>query len=256
MTAADGSTGDADYGVVGRDYARYRQPEPHIAAQIVEALGDARSVLNVGAGAGSYEPTDRTIVAVEPSATMRAQRPPHLSVAIDASAENLPFADEEFDASLATYTVHQWRDLEAGLAEMRRVTRGPVIILSCDPGALDLFWLHEYCPEVSTVEAARYPAIERIARGLGGSIEVRPVAIPLGCRDGFNEAYYGRPECLLDPGARRACSGWSFVDSAAVARFERCLHADLESGAWDEKFGPLRRQPFFEGPLRLIIGRR
>jgi SAM-dependent methyltransferase len=255
LSATDGSAGDADYGVIGPNYARFRQPDPLIAAQIVEALGDARNVLNVGAGAGSYEPTDRPVVAVEPSAAMRAQRPAHLTVAIEASAEALPFADGQFDASMATYTVHQWRDLAAGLAEMRRVTKGPVVILSCDPQALDRFWLHEYCPEVTAVEARRYPAIELLCAGLGATVEVRPVAIPLDCRDGFNEAYYGRPEMLLEPDARGVCSGWSFVERAVVARFERTLRADLASGTWDQRFGHFRRQPCFEGPLRLIIAR-
>ena len=181
--------------------------------------------------------------------------PAHLSVAVDASAEALPFADRQFDASMATYSVHQWRDLATGLAEMRRVTKGPVVILSCDPDALDRFWLHEYCPEVTAVEAARYPPIDRLRDRLGGSVEVRPVSIPLDCRDGFNEAYYGRPEMLLDPEARGVCSGWSFVGREAAARFEATLRADLASGVWDRRFGHFRDRPFFEGPLRLIIAR-
>jgi SAM-dependent methyltransferase len=251
----DGSAGDADYGSIGTDYARYRQAEPRIAAQILDALGAAETVLNVGAGAGSYEPTDRQVTAVEPSATMRAQRPASLPRAIDGTAEALPFPDRHFDASMATFSVHQWSDLGAGLAEMRRVTRGPVVILSCDPAALDRFWLHRYAPAVTTVEARRYPPIEAIRHGLGGSVEVRPVAIPLACRDGFNEAYYGRPEMLLEAGARLACSGWSFVPPEAVERFVATLGADLASGAWDRDYGYLRQQPEFEGPLRLIIGR-
>jgi len=250
----DGSAGDADYGAIGNNYARYRQADPRIAAQILEALGSARTVLNVGAGAGSYEPTDRQVTAVEPSATMRAQRPATLPRAIDATAEALPFPDRSFDASMATFSVHQWPDLAAGLGEMRRVTHGPVVVLSCDPAALDRFWLHRYAPEVVAVEARRYPPIEAIRQGLGGSVEIRPVAIPLDCRDGFNEAYYGRPEMLLEEGARLACSGWSFAPPEAVDRFVATLGADLASGAWDRDYGPLRRQATFEGPLRLIIG--
>src|SRR3954469_10539782 len=122
---SDGSAGDANYGAIGKRYSAYRRPEPAIAAFINEALGDAETVLNVGAGAGSYEPTDRSVTAVEPSATMRAQRPPELPAAIDAVAEELPVHDDAFDASLATFTVHQWTDLAVGLAELRRVTRGP-----------------------------------------------------------------------------------------------------------------------------------
>ncbi len=251
---ADGSAGDADYGTIGQGDARFRQPDPRIAAAIHAALGEARTVLNVGAGAGSYEPTDRAVTAVEPSAAMRAQRPPHLSEAIDAVAERLPFPDRAFDASMATVTVHQWSDLAAGLGEMRRVTRGPIAILTFDGVALDRFWLTEYAPEVIAVEARRYPAITEIARLLGDGATVTPIRIPFDCVDGFGEAYYGRPECLLDPGARRANSAWSFVDPAVGVRFERALRADLDSGAWDARHGALRTQPTFDGSLRLIVG--
>lgn len=251
----DGSAGDADYGRIGKGYVDYRQPEPRIADLIVAALGDACTVLNVGAGAGSYEPVDRDVTAVEPSASMRDQRPPHLPRAIDATAESLPFPDRSFDASMTTYSVHQWSDLHAGLAEMRRVTIGPVLVLSCDPQALDRYWLHDYAPEVIAVEARRYPPIATICAALGGTAEVRHVPIPLDCRDGFNEAYYGRPERLLDPAARQVCSAWSFVAPEAVARFEAQLRADLASGAWDRRHGALRSQPSFDGPLRLVIAR-
>jgi SAM-dependent methyltransferase len=194
----DGSAGDADYGRVGTGYSTYRRPDPRIAAQIVQALGDATTILNVGAGAGSYEPVDRDVTAVEPSASMCDQRPAHLSRAIAATAERLPFSDRFFDASMATFTVHQWTDLRRGLVELRRVTRGPVVILSCDPTALDRFWLNDYAPEVIAIEGVRYPAIDRIATILGEHVQIEPVPIPLDCRDGFNEAYYGRPEALLD----------------------------------------------------------
>lgn len=252
---ADGSAGDVDYGKIGGTYGRFRQPDPVIAAQIMEVLGDARTVLNVGAGAGSYEPVDRDVTAVEPSASMRAQRAAHLSAAVDAVAEDLPFDDKTFDAAMATVTVHQWSDLERGLAEMRRVTRGPVVLLVGDPALMSDYWLNDYIPEVRAIEASRFPSIERIAAAMGGHVEVKPVPIPLDCRDGFNEAYYGRPEALLDPEARLACSSWSLVSAAAVERFVRHLSDDLSNGRWDEKYGHLRSQPFFDGPLRLIVGR-
>ncbi|MEI9996036.1 MAG: class I SAM-dependent methyltransferase [Rhizomicrobium sp.] len=251
----DGSAGDANYGVIGQDYAKFRQPDPRIAALIHAALGDARTVLNVGAGAGSYEPTDRDVTAVEPSAAMRAQRPAHLPRAIDAVAERLPFPDKSFDAAMTTFSVHQWPDLAKGLGEMRRVARRPVAVMTGDPAALTKFWLTEYAPEVIATEARRYPTVAAIAEGLGGWIEVVDVPIPLDCRDGFNEAYYGRPEMLLDPAARLACSAWSFVDAAAVARFERDLKHELDNGAWDAKYGALRRQPQFFGSLVLIVSR-
>ncbi len=253
---SDGSAGDANYGIIGVDYRRYRQPDPHIADFIRSALGNAATVLNIGAGAGSYEPVDRAVTAVEPSASMRAQRPAHLPIAVDAVAEKLPFADKSFHASMATFTVHQWADLEAGLAEMRRVTRGPVVILSCDPNELERFWLQAYAPEAIAVEARRYPSMRMIVKGLGGSgVDVIPVPIPLNCLDGFGEAYYGRPELLLDPGARLANSAWSFVDSGVRQRFVTDLSRDLADGSWDASYGHLRTQPYFEGSLRLIVGR-
>jgi SAM-dependent methyltransferase len=251
----DGSAGDADYGVIGQDYARFRQPEPRIAALINGALGEARTVLNVGAGAGSYEPTTRQVTAVEPSASMRAQRRAHLPRAIDAVAEGLPFPDKHFDAAMTTFSVHQWPKLDAGLKQMRRVTRGPVVVMTCDPDTLDRFWLTEYAPEAIATEARRYPTVGAIAAGLGGRIDVLPVPIPIDCRDGFNEAYYGRPEKLLDPAARLACSAWSFVDADAIARFERDLKRDLNNGAWDKRHGHLRTQPEFIGSLVLIVSR-
>src|SRR6201995_485784 len=155
---ADGSAGDAEYGAIGRRYTDYRQPEPAIEALIRQHLGDAERVLNVGAGAGSYEPTDREVVAIEPSATMRAQGPPHLSRAIYGIAEKLPFADDAFDAAMTTFSVHQWGSLRAGLREMRRVTRGPVLVLTCDPTLVERFWLNDYAQLVLQTEARRYPA--------------------------------------------------------------------------------------------------
>ena len=246
--------GDVNYGRLASTYSRYRQPDPAIAAFIRSFLGNARSVLNVGAGAGSYEPEDRKVTAVEPSASMRAERPIHFPEAIDAIAENLPFADGAFDASMAIFTVHQWADPGAGLLELRRVTQGPVLILTCEPQKLDRFWLNDYAPEVITTESRRYPATQDIAKKLGAHSVVKPVPIPLQCKDGFNEAYYGRPEMLLFPEARLACSSWSFLAPDAVERFQAHLIRDLKSGAWDKKYGYLRKQPTFEGSLTLIIG--
>jgi SAM-dependent methyltransferase len=238
--------------VIGADYARYRRPDPRIAARILTALGDARTVVNVGAGAGSYEPVDRQVTAVEPSASMRAQRPAHLVDAVDATAEDLPFADRAFDAAMATFTVHQWSDLARGLAEVRRVTAGPVVVLSCDPEALDRFWLGEYAPAVIATEARRYPPISTIAGLLEGDVGVDEVPIPLDCTDGFGEAYYGRPEALLDPGARLANSAWSLLDPETARAAVDRLAGDLSSGEWDRRFGDLRTRPTFAGSLRLI----
>lgn len=244
---------DTDYSTLADDYAAVRRPDPRIGAQLAAALGDARTVVNVGAGTGSYEPTDRTVVAVEPAAEMRARREPSLPPAIDATADALPFDDGSFDAALAVFTVHHWPDLEAGLAETRRVTRGPVVIMTADPEALGDLWLAEYAPEFHQTERRRYPSIVRIETGLGGPVEGRPLRIPLDCSDGFADAFYGRPEAMLDPRVGRAQSAWSFVAEADQERFATRLRADLDCGAWDKRFAHLRTQPDFIGSIRILI---
>lgn len=249
---ADGSAGDADYGAIGGAYSAYRQPEPRISALIEQALSGSRTVVNVGAGTGSYESAAFDVTPVEPSASMRAQRPVHLPAAVDAVAENLPFADGAFDAAMTTFSVHQWSDLESGLREMRRVSGGPVVILTCDPDLVRGFWLYEYAPLVLDTEARRYPSIQDITDILGGHAEVTTVPIPADCIDGFNEAYYARPERLLDPDARQSCSAWSFVEPELAEEYTERLRQDLADGTWDERHGHLRRQAFLEGSLVLI----
>ena len=236
-----------EYGPSKASYAATRRPEPRIAARIERALGDARTVVNVGAGAGSYEPEDRYVVAVEPSAAMRAQRPAGRP-AVDAVAEALPFDDDSFDAAMAMITVHQWSDLERGLTELRRVTRGPVVILTFDPDAMLDFWLADYVPEVFEAERPRMPKLS----ALGG--EAGAVPIPHDCVDGFIEAYYGRPEAFLDPEIRAAQSAWGKTGADVGPGLTR-LAEDLQSGAWDARYGDLRRQPEYIGSLRLITRR-
>jgi hypothetical protein len=249
---ADGSAGDADYGRIGGGYAAYRRPEPRIAALLESALDGARTVLNVGAGAGSYESANFVTTPVEPSASMRAQRPAHLPPAVDATAEDLPFPDGAFDAAMTTFSVHQWSDARAGLRELRRVTRGPVLVLTCDPKLVRDFWLYEYAPLVLDTEARRYPAVADITGALGGQATVTNVPIPLECTDGFNEAYYGRPELLLDSAARQACSAWSFVEAEQREAYTEHLRRDLASGAWDARHGHLREQAELAGSLVLV----
>jgi SAM-dependent methyltransferase len=251
---ADPPAGDFDYDARGPGYALVRRPDPRIAARVHAALGDARTVLNVGAGAGSYEPADRYVMAVEPSATMRAQRPAGAVPAIDAVAERLPFDDDSFDAVMATMTVHQWPDLQRGLRELRRVARGPVVVLTGDGDALDRFWLARYAPEVVAVERRRFPPVELIASLISARAEVTPVPIPIDCVDGFAEAFYARPERFLDPRVRAAQSAWGFVDDADETRAMEHLRGDLDSGAWDDRYGGLRAQSEFIGSLRLIVG--
>ena len=186
---------------------------------------------------------------------MRAKRPAHLAAAVDATAENLPFDDDAFDAAMTTFSVHQWSDLRGGLREMRRVTRGSVVILTCDPDLVRAFWLQEYAPEVLDTEARRYPSTAELADGLGGVVTIGKVPVPLDCTDGFNEAYYGRPEALLDPAARLSCSAWSFPGPEVHDRFTSELSRDLADGTWDRRHGHLRTQPALDGSLILVSSR-
>lgn len=245
--------GEYDYDAHGAGYALQRRADPAIAAHLHAALGDARTVVNVGAGAGAYEPTDRHVTAVEPSAAMRDQRPTGLPPALDDRAEQLPFGDGSFDAAMAVITVHHWQDPDAGLREMRRVSRGPVAVLTFDAEALGEFWLAHYAPELIEVERSRYPSVDRIVEVLGGRGEVTRVPIPLECTDGFAEAYYGRPERLLDERVRRAQSGWAFLEPGVEDRSMQHLLRDLESGDWDAEHGELRTAPTYDGSLRLVV---
>ena len=249
----DGSAGDANYAEIGLGYASIRQPDPRIDGRVRAALGDARTVINVGAGAGSYEPHDLEVTAVEPSASMRAERPPHRARAVDATAEALPFDDDSFDAAMASVTIHQWPQLEKGLGEMRRGARGPVVILTFDPVVPEPWWQPVYVPELFEVEGRRMPSMDRIAAALGGSVEVQKVPVPADCTDGFGQAFFARPERTLEPEIRRAMSAWSFLDQAIVDRYVRELSADLASGAWDATWGRFRTLDEFDVGLRLVI---
>jgi SAM-dependent methyltransferase len=207
----------------------------------------------VGAGAGSYEPLDRAVVAVEPSVAMLAQRPPGTGPVIRAVAQALPLGSDAVDATMATVTIHQWPDPLLGIAELCRVTRGPVVILTFDPDALDRLWLMEYAPKLLAAETARYPTVRALVSTLGPTASVHEVPVPFDCVDGFTEAYYGRPEAFLDPSVRRSQSAWSFLDPAVEEAAVGALAADLASGRWDERHGALRSQPSFLGALRLVV---
>ncbi|MCD6066199.1 MAG: methyltransferase protein [Bacteroidetes bacterium] len=245
-----------DYDKLGQKYSGYRQTDPRIAAYVTKALGDAKTILNVGAGAGSYEPSDKYVVAVEPSIVMRSQRNKNGKVpAINAKADNLPFDDNTFDASMAMVTVHHWPDMDKGLKELRRVTKGQVVIMTFDPNELDNFWNANYFPELIAVEKARYPTIEFIERSLGGTCEIVPIPIPLDCVDGFQEAFYGRPEAFLEKEVRLSQSAWGFLPEGVEEKLVKALEDDLKSGAWDKKYGHFRFEPSFTCALRLIISR-
>ena len=241
-----------DYERHGRTYTRHRRADPRIAERIHAALGDAQTVLNVGAGTGSYEPRDRWVLAVEPSATMRAQRPPGAAPAIDARAESLPFDDDTFDAAMACVTIHHWQPLQAGLAELRRVARGPVVVFTFELDALPA-WQQSHLHEGLVVERPRFPAIADVAAALGGRTRIEHIPTPGDCEDGFFEAFWRRPEALLDPAIRASQSMWTLLDPGVEDRIVARLDEALRSGAWDAEHGHLRAQERLDGSLRLVI---
>ncbi len=209
-------------------------------------------MLNVGAGAGSYEPDDRWVLAVEPSATMRAQRPLGAAPAIDARAEALPLDDGAVDAAMACVTIHHWESPEAGLAELRRVARGPVVIFTFELDHLPA-WQLEYLREGVAKEQPRFPAIDDVAAALGGHTRVERIPTPGDCTDGFFEAFWRRPEQLLDPEIRGAQSVWALLEPGVEQRIVERLATALDSGAWDAEHGHLREQDELDGALRLVI---
>jgi SAM-dependent methyltransferase len=241
------------YDTIGAAYTVTRRTEPRIAAAIWSALGDARTVLNVGAGTGSYEPPGRDVTAVEPSALMRAQRPAASAPCLAAAAESLPFGDRSFDAAMAVSTVHHWQDPIAGLREMRRVARRVVVFThdSSDTGWRCRFWLtRDYLPEAADLVAGRPPVTE-LARAIGARME--PVLIPWDCADGFFEAYWRRPGAYLDENVRRGISVWARVGPEAEQRAVHSLRGDLVSGRWADRNRDLAALDAAELGLRLLI---
>jgi SAM-dependent methyltransferase len=242
-----------DYDRHGHGYAHRRRTDPRIAAQINAALGSARTIVNVGAGTGSYEPPDRYVLAVEPSATMRAQRPSDRVPAIDARAEALPLDDDSVDAAMALSTIHHWSDPIEGLRELRRVARGPVLVLTFDIDAFSHHWLvADYAPEMVDVERRRMPTVSEVADTLG-SARVESIALAHDCEDGFIEAFYGRPEALLEEGVRQAQSAWRQLPAGVEERIVRTLADDLDHGRWDERHGQLRELREYGSSLRLVV---
>jgi len=241
-----------DYERHGRTYASHRHADPRIAARVHAALSDARTVLNVGAGTGSYEPHDRWVLAVEPSATMRAQRPSGAAPVIAALAESLPLDDDAVEAAMACVTIHHWQPMATGLAELRRVSSGPVVVLTFDLDALP-DWQLRFLAAGLEKERPRFGAIDTVAQALGGRVRVEHIPTPADCTDGFFEAFWNRPESLLDPAVRSAQSMWALLDFDTEQRIVAALGESLASGEWDEQYGHLRRQQSFDGSLRLLI---
>jgi ubiquinone/menaquinone biosynthesis C-methylase UbiE len=244
--------GSVDYERHGRTYARHRRPDPRIAARIHAALGESHTVLNVGAGSGSYEPADRWVLAVEPSATMRAQRPADAAPALAARAESLPFDDDTFDAAMACVTIHHWDSPRAGLEELRRVARGPVVVFTFELHCLPA-WQLDYLHDCVAVELPRFPALADVAAALGGRTRIERIPTPGDCQDGFFEAFWRRPEALLDPDVRSAQSVWALLEPGLEQQIVERLAADLQSGAWDAQWGHLRELDSLDGALGLVI---
>ena len=236
------------YDTVGVNYSNLRLPDPRLAAPILEALGEAKTVLNVGAGAGSYEPADRHVTALEPSLEMIRQRAPHGAPVIQGLAEALPFTDESFDAAMAVLTVHHWADQRRGLAEMRRVARGPVVILTFDRDVRP--WLTDYLPALAELDLVQMPAMDEYEEALG-PVRIDPVPIPFDCSDGFLYAYWRRPSAYLDERLRAGSSSfWALDDTAeGLARLAR----DLKTGAWERRYADLLQRDELDLGYRLVV---
>jgi SAM-dependent methyltransferase len=226
----------SDYDRIGIDYRALRHPDPGIEQAIQAALDEAQTILNVGAGAGSYEPRDRKVVAVEPSATMIAQRPAWAAPVVQAAAEALPFADRQFDLALAILTLHHWQDLDRGLRELKRVAKRQMIF-TWDPSHSGFWLTQEYFPEMLSIDQRIFPSFTQI-EGVLGPMRRIAVPIPHDCTDGFGCAYWRRPEAYLDPQVRQAISTFHKI-KGTTAGVEK-LRDDLDSGRWEARYGSLR----------------
>jgi SAM-dependent methyltransferase len=245
----------ARYDDIGGGYARTRREDPWLRARIEAALGDARTVVNVGAGAGSYEPPDRHVIAVEPSDVMAAQRPPELAPAIRASADALPLRDGSVDAAMAILTIHHWDDgRERGVRELRRVARGPVVIVTYDGDVSGQMWLmRDYLPEVAALDRRIFPAVEQLADWLGGEVRTEVLPIPRDTPDWTLGSFWAHPERVLDRGAREATSGFARMPPGVVDRVVAAVERDLADGSWDARYGHLRGLDEYDAGMRLVV---
>ncbi len=240
------------YDRIGIDYSEVRRADPRLEAAIRGALGDAKSVLNVGAGAGSYEPRDREVVAVEPSPVMIAQRPAGAAAAIRGVAEALPLKDDSVDATMAVFTMQHWDDVDRGLAEALRVTRRRVVLLTLDLDTTAEMWLcRDYLPEIVAHDRLTFPSIEHLEAVLPDP-RIDTIPVPADCADGFCVALWSRPEAQLDPAVRKASSIWHLLPNAVVEPALQRLHRDLESGEWDRRYGHLRSRASLDIGVRLV----
>jgi len=241
------------YDAIGLGYGHYRRPDRRIATAILDALGDAATVVNVGAGTGSYEPVDRSVVAVEPSFAMIRQRPAGSAPVVQASATHLPFRDAIFAAALAVLTVHHWPDRVRGLTELARVAQHRLVIVTWDPATSGFWLVEDYFPAILEIDRQILPPMEELRQTLG-TIEVRPLPIPYDCTDGFLGAYWRRPHAYLDPGVRGAIS--TFAKISNVESGLRRLRGDLADGTWERRYDHLLRRSELDLGYRLVIAHR
>lgn len=242
------------YDEIGAGYGRSRRDDPELAARIEAALGDPQSVVNVGAGTGSYEPRDRYVIAIEPSDVMAAQRPRELAPAIRGFADELPLRDGSVDAAMAVWTIHHWDGgQERGVRELRRVARGAVVIVTADPAVFADMWLvRDYMPEVAELDRATFPTITQLRSWLGGRLQVEAVPIARDTPDWTLGSFWAHPERVLDRNARAGTSGFARMPPRVIERVVAAVERDLRSGAWDERLGTLRHQQHLDVGQRLI----
>lgn len=247
----------ARYDEIGHGYGRTRREDPTFRARIHAALGDARTVVNVGAGTGSYEPDDRHVIAIEPSDVMATQRARELAPAIRASAEDLPLRDGSVDAAMAILSIHHWdRHCERGVRELRRVARGPVVILTYDADISGSMWLMaDYLQEVAALDRGIFPPIDQVATWLGGEVHIETIEISRDTPDWMLGSFWAHPERVLDPAARAATSGFARMTDRVIERVVANVCRDLASGLWDERHGHLRKLDALDVGLRLVVGR-
>ena len=245
----------ARYDEIGCAYASTRREDPRLRDRILSALGDSKTIVNVGAGTGSYEPRDRYVIAIEPSDVMAAQRSADLAPAIRGSAAPLMLRDDSVDGAMAILTVHHWDDqLEAGVRELRRVARGPVVIVTVDTDVGSEMWLlRDYLPEVAALDRVTMPEIAHLAEWLGGTVEVETVLTPRDTPDWTLASFWAHPERVLDETARNATSGFARMDPAVVERVVTEVDRDLRSGTWDQRYGHLRDLDALDVGVRLVV---
>lgn len=244
--------GQARYDSIGRSYSSTRREDPRIRAHVHDAIGTAATVVNVGAGTGSYEPADRLVVAVDPSPAMVRQRVNRSPLVVDAVAENLPLASGSFDVGLAILTIHHWHDVAGGLRELARVSRRQVVFFF-EPLQAHDFWALDYFPEALDVPSeAAAPGLDVIGATLAVR-EVRTVPVPRDCQDGFGAAYWARPEAYTDPLVQAGMSWLALLPDDVRARGTRRLRDDLASGEWERRYGHLRRHETYDGGYRIAV---